>query len=96
MAENIISCLEYAIANIGDFDDGDNTLTANAARAALSRFLLREGTWAKYHGLSEPYEQYLTKCLEVSQDLMYQYPSLYRGTEKYPAAGYGELWTAED
>lgn len=96
VAKRIIEHLEYAVENLGDFNDGDNTLTPNAVKAALSRFLLREGTWAKYHGLDEPYEEYLSKCLEVSQDLMNQYPTLYNGTESYPAAGYGELWTTED
>lgn len=97
VADSIINRLEYAIAHIGNFDDGDNTLTANAVKAALSRFLLREGTWAKYHGLNEPYEKYLKRCMEVSQELMNQYTSLYKGggTEKEDAAGYGELWTTE-
>lgn len=98
VADSIIARLEYAVSNIGDYDDGDNTITANAIKAALSRFLLREGTWAKYHGLNEPYEKYLQKCMEVSQDLMNQYPTLYKGggTETEDAAGYGELWTTED
>jgi|LAHS01.1.fsa_nt_gb hypothetical protein len=98
VADSIIARLEYAAANIGNFDDGDNTITANACKAALSRFLLREGTWAKYHGLNEPYANYLQKCLTVSQDLMNQYPTLYTGggTEKEDAAGYGELWTTEN
>jgi len=89
--------LEYAAANIGSFNDGDNTITAHAIKAALSRFLLREGTWAKYHGLNEPYETYLQKCLTVSQELMDAYPSLYLGVDKQntPATGYGELWTTE-
>lgn len=98
VADSIIARLEYAAANIGNFDDGDNTITANACKAALSRFLLREGTWAKYHGLNEPYANYLQKCLTVSQDLMNQYPVLYTGggTEKEDATGYGELWTTEN
>lgn len=98
VVEKIISRLEYAIENLGDYDDGDNTLTVNAIKAALSRFLLREGTWAKYHGLDEPYEEYLKKCLDVSQDLMNEYPTLYYGggTEDEEAAGYGELWTTEN
>ena len=96
VAQKIIECLEYAINNIGDFNDGDNTISADAARAALSRFLLREGTWAKYHGLDEPYEEYLNKCLTVSQELMAKYPTLYNGTENTPASGYGEMWTTED
>ena len=91
--------LEYAAANIGDSSkDGDNALTADAIKAALSRFLLREATWAKYHGLNEPYQQYLEKCLAVSQELMDKYPSLYYGSgiNKYPAAGYDEVMTSED
>lgn len=99
VAENIISRLEYAINNIGDTSkDGDNCLTADAVRAVLSRFLLREGTWAKYHNLNEPWQQYLEKCLTVSQELMNKYPNLYygKGTNKYPAAGYDEIWTTEN
>ncbi|RKW59050.1 MAG: RagB/SusD family nutrient uptake outer membrane protein, partial [Prevotella sp.] len=97
VADSIIARLEYAAANIGSFNDGDNTITANAIKAALSRFLLREGTWAKYHGLNEPYETYLQKCLTVSQELMDAYPGLYLGVDKQntPATGYGELWTTE-
>ena len=48
VADSIVARLEYAIANIGDTSaDGDNCVTADACRAALSRFLLREA-----HGLS--------------------------------------------
>lgn len=100
VVDSIIARMEYAIANIGDTsNDGDNCVTANAIKAALSRFLLREGTWAKYHGLTdEPYEQYLRKCLTVSAELMSDYPTLYygKGTNKYPGAGYDEVMTTED
>lgn len=99
VADSIITRLEYAAANIGDCSkDGDNPVTADAVNAALSRFLLREATWAKYHGLDEPYQQYLEKCLTVSQGLMNKYPTLYYGSgiNKYPAAGYDEVMTSED
>ena len=99
VVDSIISRLEYAAANIGDTSkDGDNPVTANAIKAVLSRFLLREGTWAKYHGLNEPWEQYLQKCLTVSQELMNAYPTLYKGSgiNKYPGAGYDEVLTTED
>ena len=99
VVDSIISRLEYAAANIGDTSkDGDNPVTANAIKAALSRFLLREGTWAKYHGLNEPWQQYLQKCLTVSQELMNVYPTLYKGSgiNKYPGAGYDEVMTTED
>lgn len=99
VADSIVSRLEYAIANIGDTSkDGDNPVTADACRAALSRFLLREGTWAKYHGLSEDYNGYLNKCMAVSKELMDKYPTLYmgNGNDKYPAAGYDNELTTED
>lgn len=99
VADSIIARLEYAAANIGDTSkDGDNALTANAVKAALSRFLLREATWAKYHGLDEPWEQYLQKCLKISKELMDAYPNLHYGSgnNRYPGAGYDEVMTSED
>lgn len=99
VADSIIARLEYAAANIGDTSkDGDNALTANAVKAALSRFLLREATWAKYHGLDEPWEQYLQKCLKISKELMDAYPNLYYGSgnNTYLGAGYDEVMTSED
>jgi len=100
VADSIVARLEYAINNIGSTaNDGDNPITADACRALLSRFLLREGTWAKYHGLDEDYSGYLTKCLSVSTDLMTKYPTLYYGNEtfnKYPGHGYDEEYTTED
>ncbi|MGM9747227.1 MAG: RagB/SusD family nutrient uptake outer membrane protein [Candidatus Cryptobacteroides sp.] len=98
VADSIIARLEYAIDNIGDCSrDGDNALNANACRAALSRFLLREGTFAKYHGLDEPYETYLQKCVAVSEELMAEYPALYmgNGNDHYPAAGWDNEETTE-
>lgn len=98
VADSIISRLEYAIANIGDCSrDGDNCLTADACRAALSRFLLREGSYAKYHKLNEPYTEYLRKCVSVSEELMKSYPSLYygNGNDHYPAAGWDNEETTE-
>ena len=94
---HMIDDFEFAIANIGDSSkDGTNPVTADAVRAAYSRFLLREATWAKYHKLSEPYTEYLNKCVTVSEELMAKYPSLYYGVDKKnPGTGYGELWTTE-
>lgn len=99
VANHIISDLEYAIDHIGSSaNDGDNALTADACRAALSRFLLREGTWAKYHKTGTDPNTYLRKCLTVSEQLMNSYPTLYhgKGTNKYPGAGYDEIFTTED
>ena len=100
VADSIVARLEYAAANIGDCSrDGDNPVTANAVKAALSRFLLREGTWAKYHENDKTRsDKYLKRCLEVSQELMNAYPTLHKGNgfNKYPGAGYDEVMTSED
>jgi len=98
VVKNICEDFEFAIENIGDSSkDGSNPVTLNAVLAAYSRFLLREGTWAKYHNLQgENATTLLTRCAEVSKILMDKYPTLYMGVDtKNPGTGYGELWTTE-
>lgn len=98
VADSIIARLEYAAANIGSSaKDGDNPVTADAIKAALSRFLLREATWAKYHGLNEPWQKYLEKCMTYSEELMNKYPALHAGSTRnpYPGGGYDEVMTSE-
>lgn len=99
VVKNIIERLEYAIENIGDCSrDGDNAVNADVCKAALSRFLLREASWAKYHGLQEDYESMFRRCLSVSKELMEAYPTLYtgNGNDHYPAAGFDNEYTTED
>lgn len=99
VADSVLTRLQWAEANIGEFTtkDGSNTINQDCVRAALSRFTLREGTWRKYHKLGD-YEKYLTECARVSKVLMAKYPKLYTGcgTEVTPGSGYGEMWTTED
>lgn len=97
VADSIVANLEWAAAHLGDTSrDGDNALSANAIKAALSRFLLREGTWAKYHG-SDNRREFLEKCKTVSRELMNAYPTLHKGSgnNKYPGAGYDEVMTSK-
>lgn len=97
VADKVLDRLKWAEANIGSFADrdGENPITQNVVRAALSRFALREGTWRKYHGLGNA-DKYFTECARVSQLLMAAYPTLYTGVDGQPAAGYGEMWTTDD
>lgn len=97
VTDSILIRLKWAEEHIGDFTnkDGANTINQDVVQAALSRFTLREGTWRKYHGL-ENYEKYFAECVRVSEILMNKYPTLYRGTDGQPAAGYAEMWTTED
>jgi len=97
VAQNIMKNLKWAEENIGDFteQDGVNSITKAAVQMALSRFTLREGTWRKYHGLTDA-NTYLTECVRVSKEVMDAYPTLYTGTDGQPGAGYGEMWTSPD
>ena len=87
--------LKWAYEHIGDFNDGENTINKDCILFAISRFGLREGTWRKYHGL-EGGDDYLKECIAANAILMKAYPTLYKGTDKSPASGYGEMWTTED
>ena len=97
VAQNILHNLQWAEENIGDFRsmDGNNSITKAAVQMALSRFTLREGTWRKYHGLTDA-NTYLTECARVSKEVMDAYPTLFTGTDGQPGAGYGEMWTSPD
>lgn len=97
VADKVLERLQWAEQNIGNFAaaDGTNTINQACIRAAISRFGLREGTWRKYHELGD-YEKYLKECVRASELLMVAYPALYKGTDGQPAAGYGEMWTAEN
>lgn len=97
VADKVLERLKWAEENIGDFAsrDGNNPITQNVVRATLSHYALREGTWRKYHGLSD-FDKYLKECARVSPLLMAAYPTLYNGVDGQPAAGYGEMWTTED
>ncbi|MCF7567639.1 RagB/SusD family nutrient uptake outer membrane protein [Sabulilitoribacter arenilitoris] len=75
VADNILRDLLFAVDNIKENGDGDNTITADVARALLSRFGLFEGTWRKYHGLASS-EKFLNACITASQELVNKHPSI--------------------
>ena len=97
VTDSIMIRLKWAEENIGNFSsrDGANTINQDVVQAVISRFALREGTWRKYHNLGD-YDKYFIECARVSELLINKYPSLYKGTDGQPAAGYGEMWTTED
>lgn len=80
VAKNILDDLNYAAANLrpkssGAYVKGSNAVTPDAAIALISRFGLREGTWRKYHGLTEA-DIYLRASVDASKKLMELYPTL--------------------
>lgn len=75
VAQNILSNLEWADANIGaGTPDGANTVNQACIDALISRFGLFEGTYRKYHGLADA-DVYLQACATYSQKVMAQYPT---------------------
>ncbi|GAA3568683.1 RagB/SusD family nutrient uptake outer membrane protein [Snuella lapsa] len=73
VADNILRDLLFAVDNIKENGDGDNTINADVARALLSRFGLFEGTWRKYHGLVNA-DKFLNASIEASEELVDKYP----------------------
>lgn len=74
VAMHILSDLQYAQLNIKN-GDGDNTVNPNVVLALISRFGLMEGTWRKYHGLSDA-NTYLKASADASKKLMAAFPAL--------------------
>ncbi len=93
VADKVLERLKWAEENIGTYNDGNNTINKACIQMALSRFALREGTWRKYHNLGDE-KVYFEECARVSKILMDAYPTLYKGIDGQPAAGYGEMWTS--
>ncbi len=85
VAYNILSNLQYAEAHIGA-DDGKNTISVYVVQALLSRFGLFEGTWRKYHGLSDS-DIYLKESARAAEEVLKQYPNVH--------AKYDELFNSE-
>lgn len=85
VAKKVLELLQFAEANIKPTGDGPNTVNVNVVRALISRFGLREGTWRKYHGLSDA-ETYLNACIIASEQLLSTFPQI--------MANYSEVFTS--
>jgi hypothetical protein len=75
VAMNILNNLIWAESHIKVSGDGANTINVNVVRALLSRFGLFEGTWRKYHNLSNA-NTYLNACATYSQKLLASFPNV--------------------
>lgn len=75
VAQNILELLQYAENNIKPSGDGPNTVNVHVVRALISRFGLREGTWRKYHGLSDA-NTYLGACISAAEKLLTDFPNI--------------------
>ncbi|NQD71299.1 RagB/SusD family nutrient uptake outer membrane protein [Sphingobacterium shayense] len=86
IAQKILDMLEYAEQHINENGDGKNTVNKHVVRALLSRFGLREGTWRKYHGLSES-TRYLEASVSAAKSLVASFPDIH--------PDYDELFNSE-
>lgn len=75
VAQKILDLLIYAEENIKPDGDGPNTVNVHVVRALISRFGLREGTWRKYHGLTNS-DNYLNTCVSASEKLFLDFPDI--------------------
>jgi hypothetical protein len=75
VTKNILDNLIWAETHIKAEGNGINTINKNVVRALISRFALFEGTWRKYHGLSES-QTYLQASATASKDLIATFPSI--------------------
>ena len=69
VAQNILNNLIWAEANIKVNGDGTNTINRNCIQFLIARFGLFEGTWRKYHGLTNA-NTYLNASVTYSQKLL--------------------------
>jgi hypothetical protein len=87
VAANILSNLIFAESHISSKNDGVNTINASCVQALLSRFGLLEGTWRKYHGLSDA-NTYLQACKTYSEKLIATFPNC--------MSSYDDVYNTED
>lgn len=87
VAKNILDDLQWAEANIKEAGDGANTVNVHVVRALISRFGLFEGTWRKYHGLSNS-EMYLNASATASENLINSFPNV--------MSNYDDLFNSQD
>ena len=75
VTQHMLDNLLFAEAHIKPAGDGPNSIGVHAVRAFISRFGLFEGTWRKYHGMSDS-EKYLRASADASQKLLISFPTL--------------------
>lgn len=85
VASNLLANLKYAETHIGA-DDGKNTISVYVIQAFISRFALFEGTWRKYHGLSDA-DTYLKESARAAEEVLKKYPDVH--------SKYDELFNSE-
>jgi hypothetical protein len=87
VSANILRDLLWAETHIKAGGDGPNTINEHVIRAIISRFGLFEGTWRKYHGLTDP-QTYLEASVTASTKLLAAFPAI--------NSSYDMLYNSED
>lgn len=76
LASKVLDMLLFAKDNIYVTGDGENTINRDVVCALISRFGLFEGTWEKYHGLSDG-KKYLQSSFDASKELIEKHPDVH-------------------
>ena len=89
VAQNILNNLIWAESHINVAGEGanSNTINQNCVQFLISRFGLFEGTWRKYHNLSDA-NTYLQASVTYSQKLLSKFPGL--------MSSYDDVFNTED
>ncbi len=87
VARKMLNDLIWAESHIKATGDGSNTINVHVVRALISRFGLFEGTWRKYHGLSDA-NLFLQASFDYSQKLVASFPSI--------MSSYDDVYNSED
>lgn len=87
LAAKVLEMLSYSKENINPDGDGENTITRDVVCALISRFGLFEGTWQRYHGLSDG-TTYLNASYNASAELLQKHPEVH--------SHYDELFNSEE
>lgn len=87
LAAKVLEMLEYAKENINPDGDGENTINRDVVCALISRYGLFEGTWQKYHSISDGLK-YLQASFDASKELINAHPTVHNH--------YDELFNSEE
>lgn len=75
VTKHMLDDLLWAEEHIKPAGDGANTINTHVVRALISRFALFEGSWRKYHGLTDS-DTYLKACINASEKLINDFPGI--------------------
>ncbi|TKG89869.1 RagB/SusD family nutrient uptake outer membrane protein [Puteibacter caeruleilacunae] len=96
--DSVLVDLNYAVDNMSEewYSEQPDRLNRWTALALKARICLHEGTFRKYHGLSDA-EKFLSAAAEAAEEVIDRGPYvIYQSTDPAPQADYASLFTQFD